>query len=68
MSTILFTGLLLDLNNYEWGEYLIWFAAVMCLIAGTTGFCIVDFILKKITGKEITVKEASCKDTSCREA
>ncbi|EEP60179.1 YgaP-like transmembrane domain [Sulfurihydrogenibium yellowstonense] len=58
MSIILITGLLLKLNDYDWGEYLIWFVAIMALVAGITGFCPSDFILKKITGKEITVKEA----------
>lgn len=58
MSIILIAGLLLDLNGVEWGKYLIWFVAIMALIAGITGFCPSDVILKKITGKEITCKEA----------
>ncbi|MGC9007007.1 MAG: YgaP family membrane protein [Sulfurihydrogenibium sp.] len=51
MSIILLAGLLLDMNGYEWGEYLIWFVALMSLFAGITGFCPSDTILKKITGK-----------------
>lgn len=57
MSIILIAGLLLDLNGVEWGKYLIWFVAIMAFIAGVTGFCPSDIILKKVTGKEITCKE-----------
>ncbi|MEZ0324244.1 MAG: YgaP-like transmembrane domain [Hydrogenothermaceae bacterium] len=52
MSIILIAGLLLDLNGFEWGEYLIWFVALMSLFAGITGFCPSDKILMKITGKD----------------
>lgn len=52
MSIILISGLLLDLNNVEWGKYLIWFVAFMTLFAGITGFCPSDKILMRVTGKD----------------
>ncbi len=48
MGLILLVGLLLMRSGRSWGEYLLWFVALMSLLAGIINFCPSEWFFRKL--------------------
>ncbi len=48
MGVILLAGLWLMHSGRPWGEYLLWFVALMSLLAGIINFCPSEWFFRKL--------------------
>ncbi|HFC97099.1 MAG TPA: DUF2892 domain-containing protein [Thermosulfurimonas dismutans] len=48
MGLILLAGLLLYRSGHEWGEYIIWFVALMSIFSAIINFCPSEWFFRKI--------------------